>query len=38
MNTAAIGEPRIVQIDVADKFITAELNDGRVISVPLTWS
>lgn len=38
MNTAASSEPRIVQIEVSDELITAHLTDGRVISVPLTWS
>lgn len=38
MSTAASSEPRIMTIEVADDAITAELADGRVISVPLVWS
>jgi hypothetical protein len=38
MNTAASSNPRIVHIDVTDDLITAQLTDGRVISVPLAWS
>jgi hypothetical protein len=34
----AIGEPRIVDVTVTDDEITAELADGRTISVPLVWS
>jgi hypothetical protein len=30
--------PRFIAIQVTDKQITAELSDGRVISVPLWWS
>ena len=29
---------RIRAIEVSDKMITARLADGRIISVPLTWS
>jgi hypothetical protein len=38
MNTAASSEPRIVTIQVTDDAITAELADGRTVSVPLAWS
>jgi hypothetical protein len=38
MNTAASNEPRIVTIEVTDDAITAELADGRTVSVPLAWS
>ncbi len=38
MNTAASSEPRIQTIKVSDDLITAQLVDGRVISVPLAWS
>ena len=38
MNTAASNEPRIVKIEVTDDAITAELADGRTVSVPLAWS
>lgn len=40
MSTAAhhTGEPRIRDIEVSDRAITAHLMDGRIISVPLDWS
>lgn len=38
MNTANNIEPRIKSIQVTDTLITADLLDGRTISVPLTWS
>ena len=38
MNIAASSEPRIVTIEVTDDAITAELADGRTVSVPLAWS
>ncbi len=31
-------EPRIVAVFVTDETITAQLADGRTISVPLAWS
>lgn len=31
-------DPRIDQVRVTDETITAELADGRTISVPLAWS
>ncbi|MBW3542725.1 MAG: DUF2442 domain-containing protein [Planctomycetes bacterium] len=34
----AVTEPRIAHIDVGDDLITAELTDGRTVSVPLAWS
>lgn len=38
MNTVADSEPRIVTVEVTEDSITAQLADGRTISVPLTWS
>ena len=38
MNTVTTGEPRIVSLVVTDESITAELADGRTVSVPLAWS
>ena len=38
MNTVETREARIVWMDVSDDLITAELVDGRAISVPLAWS
>lgn len=40
MSTAARAEdlPRIRSVDVTERMITAELTDGRVVSVPLSWS
>jgi hypothetical protein len=38
MNTVANSEPRIVAIEVTEDTITAQLADGRTISVPLAWS
>lgn len=38
MNTVASDMPRIVTIQVTDDAITADLSDGRTISVPLAWS
>jgi len=38
MNTATRPEPRIKAIRVTDDTITADLMDGRSISVPLAWS
>ncbi|MEX0612972.1 MAG: DUF2442 domain-containing protein [Pirellulales bacterium] len=38
MNTAAANEPRIVSLDVTADSISAELSDGRTVSVPLAWS
>jgi hypothetical protein len=38
MNTVVSPEPRITSIDVTDDRITAELTDGRTVSVPLVWS
>lgn len=34
----AANDPRILTIDVTDDEITAQLVDGRRISVPLAWS
>lgn len=38
MNTVANREPRIAAIEVTEDSITAQLADGRTISVPLAWS
>src|SRR5512140_2370773 len=38
MSTAAKTEPRIASVNVTDDAIVAHLVDGRVISVPLSWS
>ena len=38
MNTAVSLEPRIKSMRVTEETITAELVDGRSISVPLAWS
>ncbi|HEY6552921.1 MAG TPA: DUF2442 domain-containing protein [Vicinamibacteria bacterium] len=38
MNTAVSLEPRIKSMRVTEETITAELVDGRTISVPLAWS
>jgi hypothetical protein len=39
MNTAvSFIEPRIKEIHVSGEAITANLVDGRIISVPLAWS
>ena len=38
MNTAISVEARISRVAVTDETITADLVDGRVISVPLAWS
>jgi hypothetical protein len=38
MSTATLTEPRIVSVNVTDEAIVFHLADGRVISVPLSWS
>ena len=38
MNTAANSEPRINAVEITDEMISATLEDGRTISVPMTWS
>lgn len=38
MNTVEIKEPRILDVTVTDETISAQLADGRIISVPLAWS
>jgi len=38
MNTVVSSEPRMMAMDVTEDLITAELEDGRTISVPLAWS
>jgi hypothetical protein len=38
MSIADSTEPRIQSVEITDDLITAQLTDGRVISVPLAWS
>ncbi len=38
MSTAATSDPRIVNLEVTEDAIVAQLADGRTISVPLAWS
>ncbi|WP_040433479.1 MULTISPECIES: DUF2442 domain-containing protein [Chlorobium] len=38
MNTAVNNEPRIRAVKITREVIAATLDDGRTISVPLTWS
>ncbi len=38
MSTAADDYPRIVSVEVTDRWITATFTDGRRISLPLAWS
>ncbi len=38
MGIVGNSEPRIQAIEVTEDFITADLVDGRTISVPLVWS
>jgi len=38
MNTAVNTEPRINVVEITGEVISATLDDGRTISVPLTWS
>lgn len=38
MSTVLKVDPRITGICVTDESITAELADGRTVSVPLAWS
>ena len=38
MSTVLRVDPRIARVHVSDETITAELADGRTISVPLAWS
>jgi len=38
MSTVASNGPRIQDVRVSEDQITAQLTDGRVISVPLAWS
>jgi hypothetical protein len=38
MHTALTAEPRIRRVQVTEDVISAELADGRIISVPLSWS
>ena len=33
-----MAEPTILEVEVSDEAISAELSDGRRISVPLAWS
>jgi uncharacterized protein DUF2442 len=38
MSTVLRVDPRVTRVQVTDETITAELADGRTISVPLAWS
>ena len=38
MNTVVSSEPRMMTMKVTEDLIIAELEDGRIISVPITWS
>jgi len=38
MNTVESSEPRMMAMKVTDDLIIAELEDGRIISVPIAWS
>ena len=38
MNIAVSIEPRIREVSVTDEAITVQLADGRMVSLPLTWS
>ena len=38
MNTVANSDPSILKVRITNDEIIADLDDGRVISVPLTWS
>ena len=38
MNTVTINEPMVVSLNVTSDSISAELSDGRSVSVPLAWS
>ena len=38
MSTVARSDARIKSVDVSEDLITARLVDGRIISVPITWS
>jgi hypothetical protein len=38
VSIAINAEPRILEMSVSDEMITADLVDGRTISVPLSWS
>ena len=38
MSTVENSQPRIVEIEVTEDSITAQLADGRAISVPMAWS
>lgn len=38
MSTAGDDYPRIVAVEVTDRWITATFTDGRRISLPLAWS
>jgi hypothetical protein len=38
MSTGADSTPRAVNVTVTDELITARFADGRIVSVPLSWS
>lgn len=38
MSTAIKSDARVENVSISDDLISAQLRDGRVISVPLAWS
>jgi|UniRef100_Q3AR83 hypothetical protein len=38
MNTVYKSEPRIIGVTISEDTLSASLEDGRTISVPLAWS
>jgi hypothetical protein len=38
MTIVAGNDPRIMTVEVTEDLITAQLADGRIISIPLAWS
>jgi len=38
MSTVVSSEPRLMAMEVTEDLIIAELEDGRIISVPIAWS
>jgi len=38
MHTVVSSEPRMATMNVTEDLIIAELEDGRIICVPITWS
>ena len=37
ISTLRVNIPRVMAIEVTDDTLTAELSDGRTVSVPLAW-